>query len=58
MKLMESHSSVPEKDVIVVQKAHITQSLFPTFCEVIHCMSEECKDIAPERCDFLSLVSI
>ena len=36
MKLMESHSRVPEKDVIVVQKAHITQetqSLFPTFCE-------------------------
>ena len=33
MKLMESHSSVPEKEVIVVQKAHITQSIFPTFCE-------------------------
>ena len=58
MKLIESRSSVPEKDVIVVQKAHITQSLFPTFCEVIHCISEECKDIAPERCDYLSLVSI
>lgn len=58
MKLMESRSSVPEKDVIVVQKAHITQSLFPLFCEVIHCMSEECKDIARERCDYLSLVSI
>ena len=33
MKLMESYSSVPEKDVIVVWKAHITQSLFPTFFE-------------------------
>ena len=33
MKLMESYSSVPEKDVIVVWKVHITQSLIPTFCE-------------------------
>ena len=33
MKPMESYLSVTEKDVIVVLKAHITQSLFPTFCE-------------------------
>lgn len=33
MKLMESYLSVPEKDVIVVWKAHITQSLIPTVCE-------------------------
>jgi len=32
MKLMESYC-VPEKDVIVVWKAHFTQSLIPTVCE-------------------------
>ena len=34
------------------------KAYFPHFLKVISCMYEECKDVAAERCDFLSQVSI